>query len=217
MGDIQITYEALFEIERREKEKKELQKLDPDFMEQLGRYLSEKEAMVAKQRNAPDLFAFDEQKKGLNQVESIKRLVTSLYDLREKKIIASAANKARLSTAMINPAAFLPLEKELFEQLVALLSHVREQALGKVMHYSRPPEEPKQQEKQDTSDVSAPLPESPTKTVRFTHPVPRFLGTSMETFGPYEPEDIAALPREIVQALVSRGRAEEIESSGAGV
>ncbi|HLD06928.1 MAG TPA: hypothetical protein VJC16_05360 [Candidatus Nanoarchaeia archaeon] len=204
MGDIQITYEALFEIERREKEKKELQKLDQDFLEQLGRYLWEKEAMVAKQQRTPDLFSFDEQKKGMNQVESIKRLISGLYDLREKKVIALASNKARIGSTVVNPAAFLLQEKALFDRLVALFSSFREQVLGNVMRYS-----PRQDHEQQPGAEAAP---EKTRTVRFTKAVPQFLGTGLETFGPYEPEDIAALPGEIVQALVSKGRAEEMKS-----
>lgn len=49
-----------------------------------------------------------------------------------------------------------------------------------------------------------------TKLVRFLYPVPRFVGTELEVYGPFDQEDIANLPREIVEVLIAKGRAEEI-------
>ena len=50
------------------------------------------------------------------------------------------------------------------------------------------------------------------KMVRFIHAVPRFLGKELETYGPYEAEEIATLPEEIVNVLLQKNRVEEIKS-----
>ncbi|MBI2580606.1 hypothetical protein HYV85_02250 [Candidatus Woesearchaeota archaeon] len=49
-----------------------------------------------------------------------------------------------------------------------------------------------------------------TKLVRFLHPVPRFVGSELEVYGPFDREDMANLPREIAEVLIARGRAEEV-------
>ena len=49
-----------------------------------------------------------------------------------------------------------------------------------------------------------------TKMIRFTNPVPKFLGTELEIYGPYEEEDVANLPSKIADVLIQKGRAEEI-------
>ncbi len=46
-----------------------------------------------------------------------------------------------------------------------------------------------------------------TKSVVFTTFVPKFLGTNLETYGPYDKEDSAQLPTKIANVLVNKGRA----------
>lgn len=48
-------------------------------------------------------------------------------------------------------------------------------------------------------------------TLRFKSPVPKFLGTELEIYGPYQAEDTAQLPSEIAQVLIQKGRAEEVK------
>ncbi len=49
-----------------------------------------------------------------------------------------------------------------------------------------------------------------TKLVKFLHAVPRFVGSELEVYGPFDREDIANLPREIADVLIIKGRAEEM-------
>jgi DNA replication initiation complex subunit (GINS family) len=49
-----------------------------------------------------------------------------------------------------------------------------------------------------------------TRLIRFLHPVPKFVGKELEVYGPFDQEDIANLPREIAEVLITKGRAEEI-------
>jgi DNA replication initiation complex subunit (GINS family) len=46
-----------------------------------------------------------------------------------------------------------------------------------------------------------------TKSVVFISFVPKFLGTNLETYGPYDKEDSAHLPTKIANVLVNKGRA----------
>ncbi len=50
-----------------------------------------------------------------------------------------------------------------------------------------------------------------TKLVRFMGYVPKFVGPELEEYGPFEEEDIANLPAEVADVLISKSRAEEIK------
>ncbi|MBI2141776.1 DNA replication complex GINS family protein [Candidatus Woesearchaeota archaeon] len=63
---------------------------------------------------------------------------------------------------------------------------------------------------ENESSDSATAATGATKLVRFLHPVPRFVGSELEVYGPFDQEDMANLPREIAEVLIARGRAEEV-------
>ena len=65
-------------------------------------------------------------------------------------------------------------------------------------------EENENQEKKDEN--------STTKLVRFLNAVPKFVGTELEEYGPFEEEDIANLPLPIADLLLEKGKVEEIKS-----
>ena len=48
------------------------------------------------------------------------------------------------------------------------------------------------------------------KSIRFIKPVPKFLGTELEIYGPFEENDIASLPSRIAKVLIKKERAEEM-------
>jgi len=51
------------------------------------------------------------------------------------------------------------------------------------------------------------------KSVRFIKPVPKFLGPELETYGPFEEQDIASLPSKVANILIRKERAEEIKAN----
>ena len=61
-----------------------------------------------------------------------------------------------------------------------------------------------------TADSASNDEKAPTRLVRFLHPVPRFVGRELEVYGPFDQEDIANLPTEIAEVLITKGRAQEI-------
>ncbi|MFB6182883.1 MAG: hypothetical protein ABEI78_02355 [Candidatus Nanohaloarchaea archaeon] len=48
-------------------------------------------------------------------------------------------------------------------------------------------------------------------TIKITSEVPEFMGTDLETYGPFNEGDKARLPEENAEILVNRGNAERIE------
>lgn len=49
------------------------------------------------------------------------------------------------------------------------------------------------------------------KLVRFIASVQRFAGRQLESYGPFEPEDMASMPADLADILIRKGKAEEIK------
>ncbi|RJQ16862.1 hypothetical protein C4573_02240 [Candidatus Woesearchaeota archaeon] len=208
-NEIVITYEVLFDLLRREKNREELQELVPDFYEQVLAYLEEKQKMVTH-----DSEVFGNEKAKI-QIANIKKIVKELYERRERKIINLALYKSRVKSNLIDTRALLHQEKDFFNDLTLLLNQTRETMLDTVLLMKKieahtphsTAEEATAREQPTSSDEEK---QDETKLIRFTHAVPKFLGTAMEIYGPFEEEDIANLPSKIAQVLIEKGRAEEI-------
>lgn len=222
MGDeVTITYESIFELLRREKNREELQKLSATFMQDAASYLKEKEAMV---RHAEKrLFSEEEREKAALQLQNIKRMIKELYDRREKKILSMAMMKARMGQALLDTSALLTGERLLYQELQQILGRNRHAVLDPLLQgeiqpsfqsnaqpSSQPPasaEKPKDLKNHPKPVEQVQKPE--TKTVRFLHAIPKFVGKNLEMYGPFEEEDIASLPAEIAKVLIEKGRAED--------
>ncbi|MBI5073503.1 DNA replication complex GINS family protein [Candidatus Woesearchaeota archaeon] len=78
-----LTFDAIRNIERAEKENKKLQKIPDDFFIQVKEYLAQKEAM--KDKSSLDVL----------EVQNVKNTIKRLIELRERKIIESAILSSR--------------------------------------------------------------------------------------------------------------------------
>ncbi len=132
MVDIRITYETLFDLLRREKNREELQDLEEDFYEQVLAYLKEKRSVLSKKKD--ELFVSAEKEKLKIQFQNIRRIVKELFERREKKIINMAVSKVRTGSDIIDTGSLLPSEKEFFEDQVSLLSKYKDGVLNNILH-----------------------------------------------------------------------------------
>ncbi|MFH0978425.1 MAG: hypothetical protein V1837_03930 [Candidatus Woesearchaeota archaeon] len=188
--EITITYETLFELRRLEKNREELQTLSSTFLDDLAKYINEKQIVLSQ----GGMFVSDRDK---NLLEQVKGLTRQLYELRERKIISLAVNKSRTGSSIIDTSALLKHEKEFFDQMVGLLDKSRETILKPLLEgYQAKPEEEIRKE---------------TRLVRFLTPVPKFVGEQLEVYGPFEEEDVANLPTAIADVLITKGRAQAME------
>jgi DNA replication initiation complex subunit (GINS family) len=210
VSEISITYDLLFDILRIEKSREDLQRLDERFYKNVVEYLGSKESVISNP-NTPNA----ERELTRIQLGNVKKLLTELYDRREKKIINLAIYKIKTSAGVINTEVLLEEERHLFNTLYSKLSRHRSVVLGNILEGKEPsieisePEENKQRPKDaqvnnlDDSDGI--------KSVRFIKPVPRFLGPELEIYGPFEENDIASLPSKIANILLKKERAEEMQ------
>ncbi len=215
MSDISITYDLLFDILKIEKSREELQKLEDKFYINVVDYLGSKNSVIDNP-NTP----VRERELTRIQLGNVKKLLVELYDRREKKVINLAIYKIKTGAGIINTEALLSEEKYLFEMLCSQLSRYREAIIDNVIDGKMPVADaivssrvniaiskPSVQD-DDSSDLSD---ADGIKSVRFIKPVPKFLGLEMETYGPYEENDIASLPSKIANILVKKNRAEEMQ------
>src|SRR3989344_7683033 len=195
-----ITYEALDEVLRKEKNESELNKLDDSFFDDVVKYMQEKTSILNSQKEKDSIFAAKEIEKTERQIQNVRKILKELYDRRENKIIQAAVfssrSKQNISVNGLNE------EKKLFNDLINLLKNYRSSILDNLLTMKMPSiEEPKELKNQE---------ESGTKLVRFVQAVPRFVGDDMNVYGPFERENVANLPLNVAEVIVKNKRAELI-------
>jgi DNA replication initiation complex subunit (GINS family) len=207
--EINITYETLFELLKREKDLTDLQKIEPTFFNDFVDYLNEKKNMLGKEDT---LFSYDEKKKVEKQIENAKRLAKEIYERREKKILNIALTKSRTKSNVIDTSSLLENEKRLLDETVKVLDVFRNDVINTILdgkHASKIT-----MQKEETVEKAAETKEDKTtKLVRFLYSVPKFIGKELEEYGPFAEEDIANLPAEIADVLISKEQVEEIKEN----
>lgn len=224
-SDINVTYDLLFDILRYEKSREDLQKLDDHFFNNVVDYLTSKESLLLNSQTP-----VTERELTRIQLNNVKKILAELYERREKKIMHLAVYKIKTSSDIINTETLLTEEKYLFDTLFAVLSKYRREIINDVLENKLPQAKPlllKDNELLDNSayreswardskekaedPASYTTNDGSVKSVRFVKPVPRFLGSELETYGPFEEQDIVSLPSQIANILVKKQRAEEIK------
>ncbi len=204
--DVVITYETLYEILRREKLRTELQPLDKNFLKDVVNYLTDKQSIFDSQVKKNSIFSGSETQKTQKQIENIKRMIQELYEKRENKIVQLAIYASRADEKN-DFKEMLEEEKKLYEELVSLLDKFRKNVLLTVLSLKIPElkqeEEPKELKKDDKPN---------NRLLRFLHATPKFVGDDLKVYGPFEEEDIAALPLKVADILIKNNRAEDIST-----
>jgi DNA replication initiation complex subunit (GINS family) len=239
MVELNITYETLFDLLRRERNREELQPLDQDFFSQVLVYVEQKQLVLRSFTEQKGEFVTSESEKARIQFHNIKKILRELYDRREKKLCLLAVNSVKTRTTSL-PQGILPQEQQLFEELLRVLKDTRSKVLDPLLsQVSSIPTTTQSttssptttsQSTPSTSTPTTPQPASPTPTlpqtpastaqktpgdqqdvsVRFLKPVPRFAGPQ-GAYGPFVAQDQATLPVAIAQVLLKKGRLEIIE------
>src|SRR3989344_2320770 len=195
-----LTYEVLFELVMREKSREELQKLPGDFVDSSIGYILKKRQMAME-------LAEGQKEAAERQANNAVKLLKELYERREKKLVNLALLKARAENAVIDYGIMMLEERQFFEALLALMKSHRQLVFNTRLEAAKPQKiivtkgAQQAEEEQD--------PDQPTKLVRFLNPVPKFVGKELEVYGPFEEEEMANLPAEIADILITKGRAEE--------
>ena len=203
--EITISYETLFDLLKRERERADLQKLDVKFFDKLVEFLKEKKQTL----KGSSLESFEDKKNIERELDNIEKLMIDLYGKREKKIVGLALDKSRTKATIIDNATFLKEEKQFFDSLIELFDRYRHGMLLNILNGDLPFVVEKKEEVKETEEEV----KKNTRIVRFIHAVPKFVGEELEEYGPFEGEDVANLPIVIADLLIAKGRAEEMKSN----
>jgi DNA replication initiation complex subunit (GINS family) len=218
MGEVNITYETLFELLRREKMREELQKLDDLFLMDVLNYIKEKKEHLKSLETKEDLFAAEEKRKADIQHDNIRKILKEIYERREKKIIAMALDKSRTCNSVVDTSVLLKEEKILYENLVRLFNSFRKGILFNILETREPfidmpgfelsagePLEPENcEELREESNFEK------NKKVKIIEFIPKFVGSDLKEYGPFDNNDITALPEDIAELLIDKGSAEDV-------
>ncbi len=214
--EVRITYETLYELMRREKNRDELQKIDESFYFDLLGYLKEKNSYFEEIKHKTDIFSTSQKEKLEIQMKNIRKLIRDLFEKREAKILIMALNKSRTGADIIDTSNLLKEERLFYQVLMDHLTLFRDGLLQNILTLNPPVS---LTEKRIVADYTAAkdkdAAETPTniilekKTVRFLEQVDRFVGEELEVYGPFEEDDTACLPTALADVLISKNKAEE--------
>ena len=200
MEDDEINYRALRKIQQMEKNSPVLTDLRSDFYDNLSEYLEnlnnrlESESSSQKQMLLKD------------EMQNTKKIATSIYEQREKKVLLAAVTKARGGNPDLKN--MVNIEKNLFEPVLELMLNSRKKILenetieniSNDTKAAEPTEEKKTEEKQENSNP----------IVRVNQDVPEFIGTDEKKYN-IRKNDLISLPEDMSDTLSKRGVVEKIK------
>ena len=202
-----ITYENLYDILRKEKHNAELQEIDEKFYDKILKYIEEKKEILESQQKKESIFTTIEVQKTRKQLDNIFKIIKELYEKRENKIIHLALMNSKTGQEALDKSTMLGEEKNFYNLLKEHLDHSRNKLLSNLINgKGKKPEEIEEPKHLKTDDGP-----KKTKRVKALEPIQSFVGTDLETHGPFEKGDVASLPTEIVNLLVGKKKVEEIE------
>ena len=204
--DMIITYETLYDILRREKNRAELQELSETYLQDLINYLQKKKEILESQEKKKSIFTSIETQKTRKQIESIQKIIKELYERRESKIIQLAIMSSRTNIDTEEKSVMLAEEQEFYNELIQKLNYYRENILYQLSNGDPP--KIKVAKPKDLKKPEKPM--KTAKTIKFLVDIPKFIGTDLETYGPYLGEETQDIPNEIADLLIKQQKAEEI-------
>jgi len=208
--EIAITFETLYDILMREKQREDLLPLEPSFYQDVITYLQEKMKVWEKMSGDTDLFRLGERDKIENEIKNTRRVLKDIYERREKKIIGLAVNKSRIGTEL-EAQNLMNEERMFYEGVTSVLDQYRHGVLLNLMQMKLPDIK---QQKQSSVVVELETPKQQlkkeNKTVRFIQAVPKFVGSDLAIYGPFDEDDVAHVPADVAGILIKKGRAVEI-------
>ncbi|MFH1439731.1 MAG: hypothetical protein ABIG89_04135 [Candidatus Woesearchaeota archaeon] len=217
--DVNLTYETLFELLRREKNRVELQTLEPSFYKDFIEYLKTKKQILQDKQSKLSLDQTDGITQFMIQIDNINKIMKELYERREKKIVSSALLNVRSGKGLSNEV-MLELESRFYTELMALFSKYRKGILINILNQKMPLIEDNNSNTNTSSTINNLATDNIKDNlksskehilVRFLAYVPKFVGEELETYGPFEMESITTIPSKIAKILIDNNKAEEIK------
>ncbi len=129
---------------------------------------------------------FAKDKEDAWELDSSRRALQDLLEIREGKLLNVALFNVRSGES---PGSITREEKEFFDRVVAEIRSFQEKQKG--IFEGR---------------------KEPMKTVAFLDDLPRFVGTDMKNYGPFQKGDVATIPEANAGLLTGKGIAKQVNS-----
>ncbi|MBI4175577.1 MAG: DNA replication complex GINS family protein [Candidatus Aenigmarchaeota archaeon] len=179
-----LTFESIRKIVNEEKDKQTLGKLPENFFEDARAYLRNKQRLA---KGKEDLW----------EVDSAKRLLQDLLEMREKKLVLAAVFFARsesksgdnIAGRQAEPENTAADEDRLFRSLADLIGKFQKEREGIFREEA----------------------EARKSLVALLGDLPEFVGTDLKAYGPYRAGDIATMPEDVAKMLAGTKAAKIIE------
>ena len=222
-----ISYISLRKIQQAEKNSSTLTKIDKNFYRDVSMFLSDLNKRLLEEDSPKKQILIRE------ELQRIEKVINSIYEQREKKILIAAMTKSRGGNPNIKN--ILEEEEKLFENIYNLLISTRELIIENKVETER--EETRENIKKedgrglekDSSKIDEVVDESKITSkdvlerrsnrkmntnpiVRILEDVPSFVGLNKKTYH-LKKGDIVSLPLDIYDALINRGVAKPISSN----
>jgi len=178
MSEDTITYEFIREISREEQNSPTLSKLPLNFVQKVMEYLKQKEKLLGTQKD----------KQVSQEIENTKRLLETIFNRRETKILNHAIITSRTD---IPPENLTKEEQDLFENIVEQLKQRKQKVLNILNKKSK---------------EKKPIKESSDK-IEFTEDIEEFVGVDLKKYGPFKKGQKAKIPEENAELFKKAGKA----------
>lgn len=185
-------YSSLYEAWLKEKTNAEMQELPSDFYERLADYI----ARIRRESRMLDSTSV-KSKLISRELKNVRKLTEELLQTRLQKAIDTRPHDLHMGEGLVSGEREIFLRmKDSFNDSQTLLKHV--------LHGTNKKRKEKTRERKESSSRSM---------VRFTKGIPEFVGVDLKSYGPFEAEDVATLPKESAKVLMQQRIVEEVETS----
>ena len=182
-----MNYTVLLKAWLQEMREDALQSLSQSFYQEVGAYigrLREEVRMMEKGMTRSRIIKIEK--------VNVEKMIGDLFELRWKKLLSSLFSGEKAESERLTREErhlLLNLEKVFLDYHENLKSILRGQV----------------------PEVKAKSSRSRLKVIRILEHIPSIIGMDMKTYGPFKPEDVAAIPVRNAENLIRRGLALEVE------
>lgn len=192
----ELDFSELRKIQKQESRQDQLAELENKFLLLVSDYLNQKKETEGKSR----------------EYRNAKRVFEKIVSLREDKIIKNArlAVKSEVDSSTLN---LLPEEQGFFRDAKKLFREYRDGIDEKIDNgfHSTAELEEVEEDDEEIEDIEEEEENEDYQKLEITTDVPEFMGTDLETYGPFEEGENAEIPEENAEILVNRGSAERVD------
>lgn len=195
-------YTRLHEAWDKETKNEVLQNIPDNFLHEMKEYVQQLNKTTASTDTLSGSLTTTERRYA-------NQMLKELNEIRLNKIIKSEVNGLPLDAQ-----AMTPEEQKLHSNLRQLLTGYRQ---GAELPTPKPQPEPKPRPKPERKAPTPPpkIEEKDTELVlvRFLQPLPAIMGVDMKAYGPFQPEELANIPRQNAENLINRGVAKAVQTN----